>query len=300
MTQYVIKNYNVTGKVFLYGISMGGGIALLMGQKYPQLYSGVLDIAGTKDSIDLYNTKLDFLSAANDSEMAAKLQAINASVPPYPFSVLVPPPLSQQLYYWRAFLNQSADDTAIECGGTPQNASQAYVKNSATYNADISIPVITVHGTSDALVPFSQALKYQAAVAAAGCSDLYRLYPIPGGQHGDAPVMNELIPRLLELNAWSNSLDGWTLVTDARAMKAYPDLKEYVWQKNASMAPNGQYDKIGLHRLVKTGITPIGVIFMTDCPMWGAGEQHISNPPTDTWTKYENLQFCNLLGKPRL
>ena len=103
LTQYVIKNYNVTGKVFLYGISMGGDIALLTGQKYPQLYSGVLDIAGTKDSIDLYNTKLDFLSAANDSEMAAKLQAINAPVPPYPFSVLVPPPLSHQLYYWRAY-----------------------------------------------------------------------------------------------------------------------------------------------------------------------------------------------------
>jgi len=80
----------------------------------------------------------------------------------------------------------------------------------------------------------------------------------------------------------------WTLVNDARAVKAYPDLQEYVWQKDAIMQPNGQYDKIGLHRLVKTGITPIGVIFMTDCPMWGAGEQHISNPPTDNWTKYEN------------
>ena len=77
-------------------------------------------------------------------------------------------------------------------------------------------------------------------------------------------------------------------MNDARAMKAYPELREYIWQKDARMQPNGQYDKIGLHRLVKTGITPIGVIFMTDCPMWGAGEQHISNPPTDSWTKYEN------------
>ena len=49
---------------------------------------------------------------------------------------------------------------------------------------------------------------------------------------------------------------GWTLVNDARAMKAYPDLKEYVWQKNASMAPHGQYDIIGLHRLVKLGVFP--------------------------------------------
>ncbi len=83
--------------------------------------------------------------------------------------------------------------------------------------------------------------------------------------------------------------DGWTLVADGRAMKAYPDLKEYVWQKNATMPPNGQYDKIGLHRLVKSGITPKGVVFLTNCPMWGAGEQRISNPPTDSWTKYENF-----------
>ena len=45
-------------------------------------------------------------------------------------------------------------------------------------------------------------------------------------------------------------------------MKAYPDLEEYVWQKNASMPPNGQYDKIGLHRIVKTGIAAKGVVFM--------------------------------------
>ena len=51
----------------------------------------------------------------------------------------------------------------------------------------------------------------------------------------------------------ASSNTDWTLVTDARAMKAYSDLREYVWQKNASMAPNGQYDKIGLHRIVKTG-----------------------------------------------
>src|SRR5665647_2510320 len=296
LTQYVIENYNVTGKIFLYGISMGGGIALLMGQKYPQFYSGVLDLSGTKDAIDSYNTKMDFLSAANDSEMAAKLQAINASVPPYPISVLVHPPLSQQLYYWRAFLIQAAEDTAIECGGNPQNASQAYVKNSPTGNANISIPVITVHGTSDALVPFSQALKYQAAVAAAGRSNLYRLYAIPGGQHVDAPITNEVIPRLLELNAWSNTLDGWTLITDARAMKGYPDLREYAWEKTPNMLPNGQYDKIGLHRLIKQGITPKGV-FLSVAGAYSNGEATISNPPTDNFTKTENsyppIYFAN-------
>jgi hypothetical protein len=72
----------------------------------------------------------------------------------------------------------------------------------------------------------------------------------------------------------------WTLTTDARALKGYADLKETIWQKDARMLPNGQYDKIGLHRLVKTGITPKGVVFLTNCPMWGTGELRISNPPT--------------------
>ena len=86
----------------------------------------------------------------------------------------------------------------------------------------------------------------------------------------------------------NHSPSGWSLVTDARAMKAYPDLKEYVWQKNASMAPNGQYDKIGLHRLVKTGITPKGVVFITTGPSCNGAEQIISNPPTDNFTLTEN------------
>ncbi len=87
----------------------------------------------------------------------------------------------------------------------------------------------------------------------------------------------------------NHSTSGWTLVTNASSLKAYSNLKEYVWQKNATMPPNGQYDKIGLHRLVNPNITSKGVVFMTNCPMWGMGEQRISNPATDNWTKYENF-----------
>jgi len=85
-------------------------------------------------------------------------------------------------------------------------------------------------------------------------------------------------------NAAGNS--DWTLVQDGRGVKAYPDLREYVWEKAAAMAPNGPYDKIGLRRLVKTGITPKGVILL--CPGTnGNAEQLMSNPPDDTWTKFE-------------
>ncbi len=82
--------------------------------------------------------------------------------------------------------------------------------------------------------------------------------------------------------------DDWTLVYEGRSIKAYPDLREYVWQKTPIAAPHGIYDKIGLHRLVKTGITPKGVVFMNH---WAGNsvEQLMSNPPTDNYTKYENI-----------
>ena len=76
---------------------------------------------------------------------------------------------------------------------------------------------------------------------------------------------------------------GWTLVTDARTVKGTPDLREYVWQKNASMPPNGLYDKIGLHRLVKIGATTKGAVFMVPT-VYGSGEQLISNPPQSNYS----------------
>jgi pimeloyl-ACP methyl ester carboxylesterase len=83
--------------------------------------------------------------------------------------------------------------------------------------------------------------------------------------------------------AYSSS--EWVLVAE-RGVKAYPDLTETVWQKVPIALPNGPYDKIGLHRLVKTGIEPLGVLFI--CPgTWSSGEQLISNPPEDSYVKDE-------------
>ncbi len=95
-------------------------------------------------------------------------------------------------------------------------------------------------------------------------------------------------PYLLTVFQSPTAPADWTL-TATQSLKAYPDLQETVWQKNATMPPNGQYDKIGLHRLVKTSIKPKGVVFLTNCPTWGMGETRISNLATDTFTKYENF-----------
>jgi pimeloyl-ACP methyl ester carboxylesterase len=76
---------------------------------------------------------------------------------------------------------------------------------------------------------------------------------------------------------------GWTLVTDSRPLKAYANLTESIWQKNASMAPNGLYDVIGLHRLIKTGITTKGAIFLL-AGIYGSGEQQVSNPSQSNYS----------------
>jgi pimeloyl-ACP methyl ester carboxylesterase len=85
----------------------------------------------------------------------------------------------------------------------------------------------------------------------------------------------------------NHSTSGWTLTTDARSLKAYPALQETIWQKNAAMPPNGQYDKIGLHRLVKPGATSKGVVFFLP-GTYGNGEGFVSNPPQNNWTWTEN------------
>ena len=43
LTEFAIDKFDVTGKVFLQGISLGGSIALVLGERYPDVYSGVLD-----------------------------------------------------------------------------------------------------------------------------------------------------------------------------------------------------------------------------------------------------------------
>ena len=102
-----------------------------------------------------------------------------------------------------------------------------------------------------------------------------------------ALIIGLIITTFPIFTALSNAATGnWTLINDGRGVKAYADLKEYFWQKNASMPPNGQYDIIGLHRLVKTGTTTKGVIFILN-GLSGSGELSLSNPPQDNWVKNE-------------
>jgi pimeloyl-ACP methyl ester carboxylesterase len=194
LTQYVKSTYNATGKVYLVGISMGGNIALLLGEKYPNIYSGVLDVCGAKNITDMY-TLAAWVGTAYDSDVEAQIQAFNAPTPPYPFGQY-----TNWMASYRYFCNQVAGDMAAECGGTPAAVPQAYQNIDPLYHTNISIQVITVHGTSDGVVPYVRTLEYQAAVAAANKSSLYHLYPLAGGEHApSSAVMTAGISHLNEL-----------------------------------------------------------------------------------------------------
>lgn len=107
------------------------------------------------------------------------------------------------------------------------------------------------------------------------------------------PTTKMFIDIINDLDETPASLLKWTKTVDERDMKAYPELKETVWEM--TRAPYGPFDKIGVHRLVKEGIEPQGVYFMLP-GTWSSGEQMISNPPTDTHTKHENTSHALYLA----
>ena len=98
------------------------------------------------------------------------------------------------------------------------------------------------------------------------------------------PTTKMFVDIINDLDETPAALLKWVQTVDGRGLKAYPDLREDVWEMRR--APYGPYDRIGVHRVVKEGIEPHGVYFMLP-GTWSNGEQLISNPITDSRTKYE-------------
>jgi pimeloyl-ACP methyl ester carboxylesterase len=56
LTEWLIDNYEISEEIYLWSASMSGPIALLLAEKYPDLYDGVLDVVGIKDLKTRYNS----------------------------------------------------------------------------------------------------------------------------------------------------------------------------------------------------------------------------------------------------
>jgi hypothetical protein len=190
LTEYVVNSYEVTGKILLVGVSFGGNVALMLGEKYPELYDGVLDVAGIKD----WNAEYGWFKHCADSsisELQAEFTASNLS--PFPRTTLED---------YQDYCLDVSTFIRDYFGGSPEEKPKAYERYSPTYHADIKIPVITLAGARDAVVPLSQHYAYQAAVAEAGHADLYRLIVVPNGAHVDLPLQAQIGPWGLKLSAW--------------------------------------------------------------------------------------------------
>jgi len=194
LTEYVLDNYAVTGNVYLYGMSLGGAVALELGAKYPDIYKGVLETSGLKNMVVQYDDAVYYSSIPNDADLAAAVIAKGGVNPPFPMPTIA------------AFRDMMTDSvTAFEdaCKGTPDKKLQAYERISPTFSAtDISVPTITVHGDKDALAPYSTAVEFMNTVTAAGHSDMYRLYKVANAQHGDALVFAQISPKFDDLVKW--------------------------------------------------------------------------------------------------
>lgn len=189
LTMYVIGNYDVTGKVFLFGTSLGGCVALLLGEKYPDVYSGVLDNSGVKDWAASYND-------------AASYSGSDAF-----------------LLVWYAMTLARHEENY---GGTPEERPNKYAKYSPTHHADMVIPVISVVHVDDAIVSPTQTDLYHAALSDPSMHDIVEVtdsfpgpYPVFPGLppfsswygHFDPYTYMAAAENLVNLIIWSNSLD---------------------------------------------------------------------------------------------
>jgi len=197
LTEYVVDNYGITGNVYLFGMSMGGSVALELGAKYPDVYSGVLEMSGLKNMITQYNDAVYYSGITNDADLIAALLAKDGLNPPFPMPTIA------------AFRDNAVNGISafIEaCGGTSNEKIQAYERISPTFSAtDITVPTITVHGTKDGLAPYSTALEFMNAVTLAGHSDMYRLYKVVNGQHGDPSITSQISSMLDKLVNWAEA-----------------------------------------------------------------------------------------------
>jgi hypothetical protein len=180
LTMYVIDNYDVTGKVFLFGTSLGGNVALLLGERHPDVYSGVLDNSGIKDWAAMYYDAVDYMAdhAGEDAFL--------------------------DVWYGLAII----EGFPSTYGGTPDRKPNKYAKYSPTHHADMSIPVISVVHVDDAIVNPTQTDLYHAAL-----SDPSLHIIVEVTMSSDPPY--PALPGLPAFSSWYGHFDPYTFMAAA-------------------------------------------------------------------------------------
>ena len=185
------------GRTIMTGLSNGGYLTRWQLERVPWLYDGGVDWSGTLFTPDGPNL-LTFLPpalraypryAAGDPTAAAELYAAGfapGSEPTWAFHHTVYWPLTQSIYRQELDPDYTGPEADYDYAGRPQRVRDAVRRISLT--GRIGRPLITLHGTLDALLPVSADSDVYAGMVKA--KSRYRYYRVAGGLHVEGIVAN--------------------------------------------------------------------------------------------------------------
>jgi hypothetical protein len=201
-------------RTYLTGISNGGHVVRRLLAESPELYDGGIDWEGVYWApggphilIDLpaaLRPYRDYVFSGFNQASAAHQQIVAASYPPDiranpPTPANTFSPIVGSLYethannYWDVTACVFAKELDPAYEGEPQDYDYAARRQPfhlsprvgrISTGGNIGRPLITIHGTMDALLPITRhARPFRDGVVAAGKADLHRLYEVQNGNH---------------------------------------------------------------------------------------------------------------------
>jgi hypothetical protein len=225
-------------RTYMMGISNGGYLTRWQLENNPKLFDGGLDWEGTlfrADGPNLFTylpTALKHYPAyAATGDAAAHDAMIAAGFAPgseflWPFHYSYYWDLTQRIYReeldpeWDGALDAGVPfcpsgtpncDADYDYASRPQSVKDAVASISLT--GDIGRPMLTVHGTLDALLPpATDSDVYEELVEDAGAGDLHRYYTVEDGTHTDglyAAYPDQLRPLLPCARSAFDALTAW-------------------------------------------------------------------------------------------
>jgi hypothetical protein len=201
-------------RTYLLGISNGGHVVRRLLADSPTLYDGGIDWEGVYWAPPGPNILIDLPAALRPyrdyalsgfNPLSAAHQAIVAAG--YPPDIRASPPTPANIYspvvgslyethannYWDVTTCVFVKEIDPAYDGPPENYDYAARRKpfhlsprvgKISTDGDIRKPLLTIHGTMDALLPLTRhARPFRAGVVAAGKADLHRLYEVQNGNH---------------------------------------------------------------------------------------------------------------------
>ncbi|GLW66716.1 hypothetical protein Arub01_49600 [Actinomadura rubrobrunea] len=209
-------------RTFAAGISNGGYLVRWQLENRPELYDGGIDSEGTLWRADGPNA-LTFLppilraypSYAETGDPAAHRALLDAGLAPgseflWPYHDQVYWGLTQRIYRQELDPSYTGAEADYDYFSRPASVRRAVERISLT--GRIRKPLITLHGTYDALLPIAKVSDVYAQMVRASKAAPYRYYRLEGGNHVDGlydAYPDRLRPLLPCMRSAFSALETW-------------------------------------------------------------------------------------------